>query len=293
LGDQNYPSFELSLILKRLKRQGQTAWCEHLEKELELDILLNEPFIPSHIALDGLSRVVEDQFLIGLGIHVASEYSLANFGILGTAFRHAPSLYDALEISHSYYELLGSFTDLTIIQDQEELTHRLVNVSGLSERLLHMIFELTIGGMQAVSREITGSPVKTRALKFVLKLTEADKAFYRSHFDCEIEDDAKFNEWVVDLAHLKQELTYAYRAKHELKDSIEQLNQLMQTLKDEFALVNKFDRLVRNDGDSYPNSKAIAEAMCMSERTFRRKLGKIGLNYNTLMGKIRCQIAIA
>lgn len=293
LGDQKYPSFELRHILAILREQGNEAWCSNLIEQLDLQQQLQEDFIPSHTALSGLKEVVNNHFYIGLGAKVAERYKLEDFGGLGLALRHSPSLYDALTISFSYYELIGSFTDLTLIQDGDHYTNRLINVSALDEQLVHFLFELTISGMASIGQTIAQREIPVQIIRFRLALSDSQKQYFAQKFNCEIEDKAQFNEWVLELNELKQNIDRARDEKETLNESIESLNLLMNTLRDEFALVEKFHRLVLNNDEDFPNSKELADAMFMSERTFRRKLNKIGLNYNLLMGKIRCQIAIA
>lgn len=293
LGDQKYPTYELKHALAELRSQQQTKWCDELDQELSLIHWLNAEYMPSHLALEAVSRITSEQFQVGLGVRVADRYSLNDFGMLGAALVNAQSLYEALQIALGFYELIGSFSDLTLIQDETSFTHRLVNVSGLTDELMHFIFELTVSGMVSMGREIAKRDIKTQALRFRKKLTKEQHSRFAERFNCDVEDEANFNEWVVDLADLKTPISCAPLAKTELEKSIANLNSLMDTLKQEFALVDKFDRLARSSDEEFANAKEIASALCMSERTFRRKLGKIGVNYNMLMGKIRCQIAIA
>lgn len=293
IGDQQYPSVELRYLLNYLREQGKAPWCDSLIDELNLQEHLHNEFLPSFLALECNNRIVSDQFFVGLGVAVGERYGLDDFGILGAALRHSPSLYEALNITLAYYELIGSLTDLTVIQDDHTFTNRLVNVASLSDELVHLLFELTISGMVSLGRTIAQRDFKVQTIRFCLELTDEEKSFFEERFNCEVEDKAKFNEWVLDLKDLQREITYEPRARSELDSSIRDLNILMEALKSEFALVDRFDSFVLNNEEEFPNSKEIAEALHMSERTFRRKLKSIGLNYNSLMGKIRCQIAIA
>lgn len=293
LGDQKYPTYELKHAFDELRSQQLTQWCDELENELELKDWLDSEYMPSHLALEGVKRITSEQFEIGLGVRIADRYSLSDFGMLGVALVNARSLYEALQIALGFYELIGSFSDLTLIRDETSFTNRLVNVSGLNDELMHFIFELTFSGMVSMGREIAQRDIKTQTLRFRKKLSEQQRTFFAQRFNCTVEDEANFNEWVVDLADLKKPIICASLNKSELEQSIASLNALMDTLKQEFALVDKFDRLARSNDEEFANAKEIASALFMSERTFRRKLGKIGVNYNMLMGKIRCQIAIA
>ncbi len=293
IGDQQYPSFELRYLLAYLREKGEGPWCDALVAELGLEDHLRQEFLPSYLALECNNRIVDTHFFVGFGVAVGERYGLEDFGILGAVLRHVPSLYEALNITLAYYELIGSLTDLTIIQDDTTFTNRLVNVAGLSDELIHLLFELTISGMASLGRTLAQRDFKIHTIRFCLKLTDEQKTFFSNRYHCEVEDEAKFNEWVLDLQDLKKDISYKPMARDELNKSIQDLNALMEALKSEFALVDRFDNLVRNNEEEFPNSREIAEALHMSERTFRRKLKNIGLNYNMLMGKIRCQIAIA
>jgi len=293
LGDQQYPSFEMRHILSFLASCGEVEWCEQLKNQLQLPHFLEEPFIPSHVALEMLNQTVNNHFEIGLGVDIAEQYTINDFEPLGSALKHCATLLEALELTFKYYELIGSFTDLTLIDEGDTYTTRLVNVSGLSDKLIHFIFELTLSGMISIGKALSKSTIITRTLRFRLPLTEEQKSFFESRFHCQVESGCNFNEWVLDRQSLNSTIAIPTRDPKSFSDNITQLNTLMRSLKDEFALVDQFNRLAQAKDEEFPNAKEMASALCMSERTFRRKLNKINLNYNFLMGKIRCQIAIA
>lgn len=293
LGDQQYPSFELRHIFRVLSERGQSDWCHQVSDELELPDLDSNEFVASHQALAGLNKVIDAHFSVGLGLDVAKGYQLSDFGDLGIALQHSASLYDALDIALGYYELIGSFTDLTILKNENTFSIRLVNVAGLNDELLHLLFELTISGMVAIGKKIADRTIDTEAIRFRRSLSETEKQNIETQFGCRVEDNCDFDEWVVSMRSLQQPIQRPELSNEQLDQSIEALNELMQGLKNEFALVDRFDQLVRKNEDVFPNSKEIADALHMSERTFRRKLSKIGVNYNLLMSKIRCQLAIA
>lgn len=293
LGDQQYPSFELKRIYAYLSAHGHGDWCQSAIQTLALEDIEKEDFIASHKALEGLKLVVDEFFEPTLGSKIADTYELSDFGLVGLALKNASTLLEAFDIMQSYYELLGSFTDIANIQDGNTFTNRLINVSSLDDRLVHLIFELTVSGIAKFGKEISQQDVPIEVLRFKLKLTEAEKCYFEEKYSCRVEDSAKFNESVFDIERLSLPILSATPNADTIRTTINELNLLIDTLKQEFALVDQIDQLVRRQDESFPDSKFVAESLGMSERTFRRKLNKIGVNYNLLMSKIRSQLAIA
>lgn len=293
LGDQQYPSFELKRVFAYLRSKGHGNWCQSVIQNLSLENLETDDFIASHKALEGLKLVIEKFFEPTLGSEIAGTYELSDFGLMGHVVKNAASLMEAFDITQSYYELVGSFTDIANIQEGNTFTNRLINVSSLDDRLMHFVFELTVSGIAKFGQEISQAKLPIEVMRFKIELNDCEKRYFENKYGCRVESSAKFNEWVFDLERLNQPFLLHEPNAETLSATITELNLVIESLKQEFALVDQIDQLVRTQDESFPDSKFVAESLGMSERTFRRKLHKIGVNYNLLMSKIRCQLAIA
>ncbi len=290
LGDQNYPSFELRAVYAYLSKQGHEVWCMQQLDQLGLQQSdLQQPFIPSHTALAGLNNVIEHFYEPGLGCAIAQTFCLSELGAIGACVGSASTLGEAMIISQTYYELLGSFTDVVNIIDANGITNRLVDVAQLDPRLLRFLFELTVSGMMKMAEEISGQRLKAICVRFSDPLNSNDKKRYTDIFQCSIEDDSKFNEWVVDINVLTLPVT------HNLYSSIEAANNLkflLYELSQEQGLVDNIDRILKCSAGDYPDPDMISNALGMSGRTMRRRLNKMGTSFSALIDKVRCQLAI-
>jgi AraC-like DNA-binding protein len=289
-GDQKYPSFELRIIFEYLTGRGDFDWCQEQMSELELvksDFDL--PFISSHQALGGLNRVINEFYRPGLGCEIAQFYRLQDLGVIGACVRNAETLGEAMEITQAYYDLIGSFTDIVNIVDEKTFTNRLIDVSRLNPQVLRFLFELTFTGMVTLSKELSGQKLSIQTIRFSALLSDEEKSFYQEFFDCEVEDECKFNEWVVGMETL---LTPVINKSDSASEAEMNLKCLLEELNKEQGLVDDIDCILKGSPGDFPDPDMVSHALGMSSRTLRRKLKKMGTSFSALMDKVRCQLAI-
>jgi len=290
LGDQKYPSFELRIIFEYLSAQGYHEWCQ--EKLLELGISsqdLEHTFISSHQALGGLNLVMNEFYEPGLGCKIAQSYRLNDLGAIGACVANASTLGEAMEITQTYYDLIGSFTDIVNIVDENTFTNRLVDVSRLNPQVLQFLFELTFSGMVTLSKELTDQKVHIQTIRFTASLSDKEKLDYQKLFNCKVEDKSKFNEWVIGMETM---LTPITKKLHSPAEAEKNLKSLLGELNKEQGLVDDIDCILKGSMGDFPDPDMISHALGMSSRTLRRRLNKMGTSFSALMDKIRCQLAI-
>jgi len=289
-GDQKYPSFELRIIFEYLAGRGDVDWCQKQMSELALKQSdLNLPFINSHQALGGLNRVINEFYRLGLGCDIAHFYRLQDLGVIGACVRNAETLGEAMEITQAYYDLIGSFTDIVNIADEKTFTNRLIDVSRLNPQVLRFLFELTFTGMVTLSKELSGQKLSIQTIRFSALLSDKEKSYYQALFDCEIEDECKFNEWVIGMETL---LTPVINKSDSPSEAERNLKCLLEELNKEQGLVDDIDCILKGSSGDFPDPDMVSHALGMSSRTLRRKLKKMGTSFSALMDKVRCQLAI-
>jgi AraC-like DNA-binding protein len=290
LGDQKYPSFELRVIFEYLRSQGNSVWCNQQMVALGLDLQdRTMTFISSHSALSGLNSVIEQFYNVGLGCEVAQLYRLHDLGAIGDCVKGAATLGEAMEITQAYYGLVGSFTDIVNIVDEQTFTNRLVDVSKLSPKVLRFLFELTFTGMATLSKELSGRIITIQTIRFSASLSSTEKSYYQTLFDCEIEDECKFNEWVINMETLLIPIINTPDVPAETEKT---LKYLLEELNKEQGLVDEIDCILKGSSGDFPDPEMISHALGISSRTLRRKLNKMGVSFRGLMDKVRCQLAI-
>jgi AraC-like DNA-binding protein len=290
LGDQQYPCFELRAVFEYLSQQGHSHWCQLLLNQLALTPNdLQKPFMPSHLALQGLNRVIEKFYEPGLGCHIAQTYRLSELGAIGACLGSAKTLGESLDISQTYYELLGSFTDIVNIVDGHSFTNRLVDVAKLAPQVLQFLFELTVAGMIKLGEEISGQPMKILCVRFSADLGESVKQTFMELFHCPVEDNCKFNEWVIDVRSLALPVINDLYSPAEAAIN---LKMLLDDLHREQGLVDNIDCILKCSGGDFPDPDMISNALGMSGRTMRRRLSKMDTSFTALIDKVRCQLAI-
>ena len=290
LGDQKYPSFELRIIFEYLSERGHLDWCQ--KQMLDLALVQGDfdlPFISSHQALGGLNRVIEAFYRRGLGCDIAHFYRLQDLGVIGACVGSAETLGEAMEITQAYYDLIGSFTDIVNIADEQTFTNRLVDVSRLNPQVLRFLFELTFTGMATLSKELSGKKISIQTIRFSTALSGEEKSYYRALFECEVEDECKFNEWVIGMETM---LTPIINKPNSPAEAEKNLKYLLEELNKEQGLVDDIDCILKGSSGDFPDPDMISHALGMSSRTLRRRLKKMGISFRGLMDKVRCQLAI-
>lgn len=290
LGDQNYPSFELRAVLAYLTEQGHADWCQQQLNELGCThSQLQQSFLPSHIALAGLQRVIAEFYEPGLGCQIAQAYCLSDMGAIGVCLGSAETLGEAMEISQNYHELLGSFTDIVNIVNADSFTNRLINVSQLSPNLLQFLFELTVAGMMIMAEKMSDNKVNILRVCFSASLSDDDKNMYGEIFGCMVEGDCKFNEWVIDSRSLALPVVHKLYSPMVAADN---LKFLLHELNQKHGLVDDIDRILKCSNGNFPDADMISNTLGMSGRTMRRRLKNMGTSFSALIDKVRCQLAI-
>ena len=289
-GDQKYPSFELRIIFEYLSSLGHKTWCQQQLDALNLpDLHHDVAFISAHQAFSGLSSVTSMFYQPGMGCEVAKNYRIKDLGAIGACISNASTLGEAMEISQVYYDLIGSFTDIVNIVDEHTFVNRLIDVARLEPQTLQFLFELTIMGMVSIAREIADVDIDIKVVRFTAKLSLEEKNMYSKHFKCDIEDQAKFNEWVVNLESLQAPII-----DHLMTPSVSATNLkiLLEELANEQGLVDDIDCILKGSSGDFPDPDMISHALGMSSRTLRRRLSNMGTSFSSLIDKVRCQLAI-
>jgi len=290
LGDQKYPSFELRIIFEYLSSIGHADWCSQQLAELGLSTTnLVDKFITAHQALEGLTRVTRDFYKPGFGCEVAKRYCAEDFGALGVCISHAENLGESMSICQMYYDFLGSFTDIANIVEGDVYINRLIDVARLDPDTLQFLFELTVMGMSSVGEQISGVKIEFLVVRFTSKLREHEKLLYQDYFNCKVEDQSKFNEWVVDLKSLDVPLKATTMSP---ETSISELTSLLSDLHGEQGLVDHIDGMLKASPGDFPGPDMVSQALGMSSRTMRRRLSNMGTSFSALIDKVRCQLAI-
>ena len=296
-GDQPYPSFELRLIMDHLREEGHESWCQQQLKEMGVSVAdLLSPFIPSHLALDGLRRVCNSFGQSGLGCDIAKSFRIAHLGLVGTCVRSASTLYEALQISQDYYDFIGSFTDIVNLSDTASFTNRLVDVSRLDPAIMRLLFELTVMGMRVLAEEISGEPIKLETVRFTGSLSAEELELYQNLFNCEVIDESRFNEWSVSIDCLQRPVAVgsesSIQASQDLRKLLDMLEQHQEGLLKQSTLVGDISSILQCSKGSYPGPDCLSTTLGMSSRTLRRRLNGMGTSYSALIDKVRCQLAI-
>ena len=297
-GDHKYPSFELRVIFNYLSAQGYESWCQRQIDEIGLQPgELEQDFINSYQALNGLKRVTSQFNHLGLGCEIAKTYKLDYLGSIGVCIRSASTLLEAFEISQTYYDLIGSFTDIVNIYDEHSFTSRLVDVTKLDPVILRFLFELTVMGTMVFAKELSGQQLGIEVVRFTESLSSTEIKKYQNIFSCKVEGQAKFNEWVIGLDSLSIPITNSVQSPKEtaqkLKILLEELNdQQIHEENNHPALVDDINCILKGSKGDFPDPDMISHALGISSRTLRRRLNKMGTNFSALIDKVRCQLAI-
>ncbi|MFT5790581.1 MAG: AraC-like DNA-binding protein [Shewanella sp.] len=281
VGDQSYPAYELRNLLNYLKAHFGASSAEQLCQDIgvgETELSYSQFVYVWQVdyAMTYLQNVSKDA---EIGAKAACDYKVTDLGFLLGYLASFKTLGECLEFVIAHPELVGSFSDTFLRNEEGVLKVRWLNTNKLATDEYSCRFQHSIGSLMTFALELTGERVQVKDI--VLAEPKRKAQFLASRTGANIQFDGEFFEWSIEHRFLALPITFSF-TDIELTPAIEGSHSYIKEVLD----------LLRGCAPELPSMESMALAQKISTRTLRRRLSAAGTNYQKLIDQVRCQMAI-
>ena len=252
--------------------------------------MLDDPFseIPLRSFISLLENSAKRSKEPNIGMRYGEAYRFEDLGPIGYAVMHAPTVGKALRY----------FADtLVALQDDSELTFCVTdNIASMKYRVLDLSIwprrqdaEFSISLFTGIIRNAVGPEWRPSAVHFEHSpplMTEHHRRFFRApvHFNMPI-NALFFPASQLDIPMPAADLDKMTRAIRQMGSKVRGRDHPLSFI----DIVNRTTMMCLLEGN--PCSRAVADKLGMSGRTFNRRLGVRGVTFRHIMGNVRSQMA--
>lgn len=245
-------------------------------------LLLADPdsVLPYSVVVDVLNAAANASQCDHFGLLIGDHGGLDSLGDLGVELRKATSVADAINIWKTGYSSFdsGAVLDVSVTDAHVEL--RYIIIDQKVTKAAHLSDAVTVAGCRIMT-ELCG-PQWTPSLVGLSRGQVADMRAYRARFDCPIKFDQIAPYIRFSAALLEQPV------HHRLSER--RMNFAPEDGRAVIAHIMRLCVSMMNAGD-VPSSKAVSQAIAISERTLLRRLGQYGESFTSVLARTRLMTA--
>ncbi|WP_158543554.1 AraC family transcriptional regulator [Dyella solisilvae] len=220
------------------------------------------------------------------GLELGRRENLSHFGLPGSAMRTARTLGEATEVGIQYQRQTGALTDAWLEVDGTQAV--LLCQSRLRDRaLLPFVIEEAFASIFAVARQLVGPSFRLTAMEFAYPAPRY-MARYREIFDCPMRFGAPENRCVFESHWLDVPLAeHAPATSLELRAQLERLSGRSGAAQ----IIAALEQVLSRTDHAAMSIEEAAVALCLSERTLRRRLAEAGATFKLVSDRVRANLA--
>ncbi|GIU28192.1 AraC family transcriptional regulator [Shewanella schlegeliana] len=281
VGDQSYPAYELKNLFRYLKQNFSNEVAERLYSDIGIgeSELMQSQFVyvwQVDYAMNYLRQLSPD---LEIAAKAASSYKVAQLDVLLPHLAKFNTLGECLQFAISHPELVGSFSDNLLRNDDGRLYVRWLNTNKVDIERYSFQFQHSICSLLAFAKELTGENIRVShiALAEPVRVVE----FLSAQSGADISFDSEFFEWSIEHRYLALPVTYSFEQAV--------ANQRTET---SHSYISQVLTILRELAPELPSMDAMADRQSISARTLRRRLASANTSYQKLVDQVRCQMAI-
>lgn len=238
--------------------------------------------ISLHQALETL-RLAHEIFDEDLSIVAGAQLHVSTYGIAGFALLSSATLMEALRCIQRYWPLFNLKYRLNIIECDDVVRVTMEDRFGVLRKEPEVFAMLEIAKLMTLCRDLAGprcAPVRIG----VSIDSEGLSLISRAEI---VKSEVCFLDIPAAATHVP--LAQANSAIH--RNIVSMCDGLIDDLFKESLLVRRIKSHLTQLENGAPTSPEIAVKLCMSERTFRRRLREAGTSYKRLLDEVRMERA--
>jgi AraC-like DNA-binding protein len=222
-----------------------------------------------------------------LGLLLGRRMHVSSYGLFGYTLLSSATLGDALQLALAYPALLGTYFQLSLQHEGDNVWLQADGYRDLPE-LATFNVEFCLTSMKLVCDDLLGQPLPLCGLRMRHAAPEY-LAEYHASFPCPQQFAAGSNAFGFPAAWLEQRLPLADPVTH--RDMRERCLQLNREFVQRQALITRCRQLLGAQLVTPPGLEALAQQLNCSPRSLRRHLSHVGSSYQTLLDELRFERA--
>jgi len=291
LDEQTYSIQETATLVKYLQEEG-TEVQEVLEGTGIKEALLYDPAALVSIrqrlvVYHNVLRLSEDP---ALGLHVGKRSSVSDYGIWGYAILSCNSLRGAIDFGFKYMKLAGPLGKKSFEVEGGKAIFLWEDVLGLEKDIVPFVVELWYGSSLQWIYDVMRSDFQLQEMRFSYPAPRYVKV-YEETFGCPVHFNCEDNAMIFDASYLDQPTARANPLTEQMCREL--CDRMLLDLQAKTGIVKDVHSIILNTPGHIPDITKVAEKLCMTSRTLRRKLDAHGTSYLQLLTEIRKQLAIS
>ncbi len=220
---------------------------------------------------------------------VGRQSHLSAYGIAGFTLLSSPTLREALCLAQRYSPLLNLKFGLEIVESGAQVALHLLDHYPIDHDARAFCLDFEVSKTITLLRDLLGDQFTPNRI-LMGRAGGVDFIESEAPFECPIAYGSP-STWIeFDAAVLDKPLAQ-YNAVT-LKSCMEVCDAAMEELAGQYDLRQHVKRLLMEPAARIASISEIADKLCMSERTLRRRLESLGSSYNTILEDIRKTLAI-
>jgi AraC-like DNA-binding protein len=221
--------------------------------------------------------------IAGLGLLAGGRYHLSTYGIWGFALASSPTTRKAMELSQNYQELTFVFSGFTV-KEEGDYASLVFDSSNVPRDIALFSIEREIHAAMIIMREMGGLKSGAEWVTFQ-HARPPHGALYEALFDGRVEFSAAHNKLIFPRTLLDEPRVAGNDATATLLDK--QCSELVAKRMARQGVSGRVRDILLRQRPMSMDMELVAESLCMTSRTLRRKLAVESTSFRQLVDEIR------
>lgn len=283
------PPFMFNLVVRVLDTKGLDSDSLVVGAGITPEQLAHQDtrisFRDALIMIENAYRISGDQ---ALGLSIAHQVNIADWGMMGYAVASCDNLGESLRIGQRYSRVATRLTDnrFDVGEDVFSFDSAPLYSAGDVERFL---VEEDLGGVVAMLHRYQGDEAKPREVHFTYTAPDYLDA-YLDHFRCPLKFGQARNQIIWNAGDMER--PFAQRNPAATAMAIEHCEKLIGDERDRGTMIDQVRSYLVQEPGRYPPIEEVAAAFNMSESSLRRALKTQDSCYQRILNEVRMKLAI-
>jgi AraC-like DNA-binding protein len=219
----------------------------------------------------------------GLGLLIGERETIASIGLVGYAMMTSPTMGEATRLGMSQQKFTGSMLEFDFKQNKQTA---IVTASNRFHQpdIQQFLVEEAFASFLQIARGLVGNSFAPQRIDLSYA-APSYAAEYSRVFQCPVLFGQKTNAFVSDIEWIAKPLLTYDPLSH--RQALEFVELSFSRERENVDLFESVERVVRQNLKSLPTFSEIAQKLCLSERTLRRRLADKGVSYQSLLDMVR------